>query len=100
MSRISDGINRFFYGDGTDENPGVFKKYLSGVKDFLVTEIWTPLTNLIQKDWNRIKTFFAEEMIKPLRNTLQPFIDEGAIHLHGNQGLVHWTHSPIQSRIP
>ena len=76
MGKISKGIHSFFYGDGTEENPGVFKKYLEGIKDFLKTEIWNPLADVLKRDWERVKTFFAEELIKPLKGTLQPFIDE------------------------
>ena len=76
INKINDKMNLFFYGDGTDENPGVFKKYLSGIKEFLLAEIWNPLKSVLEEDWKRIKNFFAEELIAPLKGTLQPFIDE------------------------
>ncbi|MFA7157157.1 MAG: peptidoglycan DD-metalloendopeptidase family protein [Bacilli bacterium] len=84
---ILDNSKRFLFGEIDPETNkrkgGIFGQFIQ----FTTDTIFTPLKNELKKDWGKIKHFFAEEFIKPIKNAMEPFIYEFKIQFQKLKGV-------------
>ena len=73
---VKDTMNRFFYGDPEKGTKGFVERAVEPAKKFVLEEIWTPLKKSVNEMWEGTKTFFKEEIFKPLQGVMQPFVTE------------------------
>ena len=73
---VKDTMNRFFYGDPEKGTKGFVERVVEPAKKFVLEEIWEPLKKNVGEMWDNTKTFFKEEIFKPLSGVLQPFVTE------------------------
>jgi predicted chitinase len=73
---VKDTMNRFFYGDSEKGTKGFVERAVEPAKKFVLEEIWEPLKKNVGEMWDNTKTFFKEEIFKPLSGVLQPFVTE------------------------
>ena len=76
VGKITDRINLFLRGDGTEENPGLIKRYFIPIREFLKEEVWNPLQNSIRDTWVSAKNWLKEEFFDPIKETLDPIMKE------------------------
>jgi phage-related protein len=74
--KLVDDGKKFLFGEKDAEGNLIKEGIFSSIIEFSKKEIWQPLKDTIKADFERVKNWFKESIVKPLQNVFKPFIEE------------------------